>query len=172
MAGVISRAPLRLGKLIPQNTCLFLCDMQEKFRNNIQYFPQIVQVSARLLEAFKLLDLPVVATEQYPKGTLEDQAQAKLLGVTEKVFLSQQITKPTRQRNILDLFFTNNQEAISTYRVEKTIYSDHSLVTINTTYRKAKMEPVKTNLTDPTPFAKYKFFNDTIEWHQMPLGGI
>ncbi|MPC32713.1 isochorismatase domain-containing protein 2-like [Portunus trituberculatus] len=68
MAGVITRAPLRLGKLIPQNTCLFLCDLQEKFRNSIQYFPQIVEVSGRLLKAFSLLELPVVATEQYPKG--------------------------------------------------------------------------------------------------------
>lgn len=68
MAGAMTRAPLRLGKLIPQNTCLFLCDMQEKFRNNIQYFPQIIEISARLLQAFKVLDLPVVATEQYPKG--------------------------------------------------------------------------------------------------------
>lgn len=68
MAGVIARAPLRLGRLIPQSTCLFLCDLQEKFRNNIQYFPEIVEVSGRLLKAFKVLELPVVATEQYPKG--------------------------------------------------------------------------------------------------------
>ncbi|XP_042880441.1 isochorismatase domain-containing protein 2-like isoform X1 [Penaeus japonicus] len=58
----------RLGKLVPKNTCLFLCDLQEKFRNSIQYFPQIVEVSNRLLRAFKILELPIVATEQYPKG--------------------------------------------------------------------------------------------------------
>lgn len=68
MAGAISRASHRLGKLVPQNTCLFLCDMQEKFRNNIQYFQEIVEISARLLKAFTVLELPVVATEQYPKG--------------------------------------------------------------------------------------------------------
>lgn len=58
----------RLGRLVPQNTCLFLCDLQEKFRSSIQYFPQIVEVSNRLLRAFKVLELPIVATEQYPKG--------------------------------------------------------------------------------------------------------
>lgn len=42
--------------------------MQEKFRSSIQYFPQIVEVSNRLLRSFKLLELPVICTEQYPKG--------------------------------------------------------------------------------------------------------
>ncbi|KAK7067010.1 Isochorismatase domain-containing protein 2, mitochondrial [Halocaridina rubra] len=68
MASAIARVPRRLGKFVPQQTCLMLCDMQEKFRNSIQYFPQIVEVSNRLLRAFKVLDLPVICTEQYPKG--------------------------------------------------------------------------------------------------------
>lgn len=72
-------------------------------------------------------------------GTLEHQVQAKLLlETTEKNFLTQQITQPTRQHNTLDLFFTNNQEAISKYRVEKSSLSDHNLITINTTYLKSK----------------------------------
>lgn len=57
-----------LGRLVPQNTCLFLCDLQDKFRKNIEYFPEIVEISNRLLRAFKLLELPIVCTEQYPKG--------------------------------------------------------------------------------------------------------
>ncbi|KAK8751136.1 hypothetical protein OTU49_013120, partial [Cherax quadricarinatus] len=65
MASALSR---NLGKFVPRNTCLFLCDMQEKFRSSVQFFPQIVEISNRLLKAFKLLDLPVVCTEQYPKG--------------------------------------------------------------------------------------------------------
>ncbi|XP_037777178.1 isochorismatase domain-containing protein 2-like isoform X1 [Penaeus monodon] len=67
MSSVLATAP-KLGRLVPQNTCLFLCDLQEKFRSSIQYFPQIVEVSNRLLRAFKILELPIVATEQYPKG--------------------------------------------------------------------------------------------------------
>jgi len=34
----------------------------------IQYFPAIVEVSSRVLRAAKILDMPVVVTEQYPKG--------------------------------------------------------------------------------------------------------
>ncbi|KAG7171609.1 isochorismatase domain-containing protein 2-like [Homarus americanus] len=80
MAAQVREVSRNLGRLVPQNTCLFLCDMQEKFRNNIQYFPQIVEISNRLLRAFKLLDLPIVCTEQYPKGLGNTVAE---LGVAE-----------------------------------------------------------------------------------------
>ncbi|XP_063798747.1 isochorismatase domain-containing protein 2 isoform X3 [Pseudophryne corroboree] len=59
---------IRLGKLRQQSSVLFLCDMQEKFRHNIVFFPQIVSVAARMLQAVKLLEMPVIVTEQYPKG--------------------------------------------------------------------------------------------------------
>ncbi|XP_060111275.1 isochorismatase domain-containing protein 2 [Heteronotia binoei] len=58
----------RLGKVIPKTSILFLCDMQEKFRPNISYFPQIVSVAARMLKVAKALEIPTVVTEQYPKG--------------------------------------------------------------------------------------------------------
>ncbi|GFT35396.1 isochorismatase domain-containing protein 2 [Nephila pilipes] len=58
----------RLKELVPKNTALFICDMQEKFAANIQYFPAIVSVASRLLHAAKILKLPVVVTEQNPKG--------------------------------------------------------------------------------------------------------
>lgn len=59
----------RLGKMTVENSCLFLCDMQEKFRPAIKYFPQIVNVAGRMLQVARLLEMPVVVTEQYPKGT-------------------------------------------------------------------------------------------------------
>jgi nicotinamidase-related amidase len=55
-----------MGRLVTKQTALFLCDLQEKFRPTIQYFPQIVEVSSRLLRSAKILDIPVVVTEQYP----------------------------------------------------------------------------------------------------------
>lgn len=57
-----------VGRLSPQKTAIFLCDMQEKFSKTIQYFPQIVAVSQRLLRAGRALDMTVIVTEQYPKG--------------------------------------------------------------------------------------------------------
>jgi len=52
----------------PQTSILLLCDMQEKFRPTIKYFPQIVETSNKLLQVCKILDVPYVVTEQYPKG--------------------------------------------------------------------------------------------------------
>uniref|UniRef100_A0A1I7ZAP1 Isochorismatase domain-containing protein 1 n=1 Tax=Steinernema glaseri TaxID=37863 RepID=A0A1I7ZAP1_9BILA len=47
---------------------LFICDLQEKFRPIIHCFPEIVTITKRILDAAKILDMKVVATEQYPKG--------------------------------------------------------------------------------------------------------
>ncbi|XP_073513922.1 isochorismatase domain-containing protein 2 isoform X2 [Phyllobates terribilis] len=58
----------RIGKLGQHSSVLFLCDMQEKFRHNISFFNQIVSVSARILQTAKILEIPVVVTEQYPRG--------------------------------------------------------------------------------------------------------
>ena len=58
----------RLGLLKASTSALFLCDMQVKFAPNIAYFPQIVKNSKRVLGAAQVMDLPVLATEQYPKG--------------------------------------------------------------------------------------------------------
>lgn len=57
-----------LGKLSTKSSALFLCDMQEKFRNGIKYFPQIVEVSRRMLKAADKLSISTIVTEQYPKG--------------------------------------------------------------------------------------------------------
>lgn len=62
------RMAQRLIRLSRQNSLLFLCDLQEKFRPTIKYFPQIVETSNKLLQVCKILDVPFVVTEQYPKG--------------------------------------------------------------------------------------------------------
>uniref|UniRef100_A0A8C9DA79 Isochorismatase domain containing 2 n=1 Tax=Panthera leo TaxID=9689 RepID=A0A8C9DA79_PANLE len=56
-----------LGRVLPGSSILFLCDMQEKFRQ-VAYFPQIVSVAARMLKVARLLGVPAVLTEQYPEG--------------------------------------------------------------------------------------------------------
>ncbi|XP_074661430.1 isochorismatase domain-containing protein 2-like isoform X1 [Tubulanus polymorphus] len=58
----------RIGKVVLDKSLLFLCDMQEKFRPTVKYFAQIVEVSNRVLRTARHLDIPVIVTEQYPKG--------------------------------------------------------------------------------------------------------
>ena len=65
MASVIRKG---IGILRAPKTSLFLCDMQEKFKPNIKFFDEVVANSSRVLKAASVMDIPVLATEQYPKG--------------------------------------------------------------------------------------------------------
>lgn len=57
-----------VNRLNSVRSAVFLCDMQEKFRPSIQYFNEVVFNSSRILKVANLLDMPIVCTEQYPKG--------------------------------------------------------------------------------------------------------
>lgn len=58
------------GRLVANKTALFVCDLQEKFAKNIKYFPQVIINSKKLLDSAKILNVPVIYTEQYPKGSM------------------------------------------------------------------------------------------------------
>ena len=47
---------------------MFCCDLQDKFRPSIRHFPAILSNANRMLQSAKLLDIPLVVTEQHPKG--------------------------------------------------------------------------------------------------------
>jgi nicotinamidase-related amidase len=61
---------LLLGRFPVEKSALFVCDIQEKFAPSIKYFPQIVANTKKMLASAKIMDIPVVYTEQYPKGIL------------------------------------------------------------------------------------------------------
>jgi len=69
----------RIARLSSKSSLLLLCDMQEKFRPTIKYFPQIIETSNKLLQACKILDVPYVVTEQYPKGSHYQQIYESIL---------------------------------------------------------------------------------------------
>lgn len=49
---------------MPPRPAIFVCDIQEKFRTAIYGFSELVSTSRRVLEAAKILDLPVYVTTQ------------------------------------------------------------------------------------------------------------
>ncbi|GCC38535.1 hypothetical protein chiPu_0017050 [Chiloscyllium punctatum] len=57
-----------LGNLVASSTVFFCCDMQERFRPAIKYFGDIISVGQRLVQGAHILGIPVIVTEQYPKG--------------------------------------------------------------------------------------------------------
>ncbi|HEX7955420.1 MAG TPA: hydrolase [Pyrinomonadaceae bacterium] len=54
--------------LDPTRTALAVIDVQESFRPHIQDFAELAARCALVAHAARLLGLPVVVTEQYPKG--------------------------------------------------------------------------------------------------------
>jgi len=58
----------RLARLKPESTIFLVCDVQEKFRAAIHKFATVVTGSQRMIRTAKELSIPVIVTEQYPKG--------------------------------------------------------------------------------------------------------
>jgi nicotinamidase-related amidase len=56
------------GKLDRNRTALVVVDVQEGFRKAIPDFEQVAKAAATLIEGAEALGVPIVATEQYPKG--------------------------------------------------------------------------------------------------------
>jgi nicotinamidase-related amidase len=55
-------------KLDPERTTLIVVDVQEGFRKAIPDFDRVAKATATLIEGAEAIGIPVVVTEQYPKG--------------------------------------------------------------------------------------------------------
>jgi nicotinamidase-related amidase len=56
-------------KILNKNkTALVIVDFQEAFRQTIPDFTEISSNLSKIVKAFRILNLPVIVTEQYPKG--------------------------------------------------------------------------------------------------------
>lgn len=69
MANLLKKSAM----LLPKTTALLLCDMQVKFKPTVKFFDQIVLTSNRILKTAMTLEMPVIVTEQYPKGKVPNQ---------------------------------------------------------------------------------------------------
>jgi nicotinamidase-related amidase len=56
------------GKLDADRTTLVVVDVQEGFRKAIPDFDRVTKATATLIEGAEAIGIPVVITEQYPKG--------------------------------------------------------------------------------------------------------
>ncbi|XP_065096488.1 isochorismatase domain-containing protein 1 [Paramisgurnus dabryanus] len=74
-----------LGNLSVATTVFFCCDMQERFRPAIKYFGDIISVGQRLLQGARILGIPVLVSEQYPKGLGSTVQELDLTG-TKLIF--------------------------------------------------------------------------------------
>ena len=92
--------------------------------------------------------------------TSEVKSAENLLHFSNDHFLVQSVEETTRdEKNILDLIFTNNHEAIHRITVEKTKASDHDLVCASLNYTKLQQKDLnqKPNASSDSPFDDLKF---------------
>lgn len=84
--------------LSANSTYFFLCDMQEKFRPTIKYFPEIITVSSKMVQVANILEIPVICTEQYPKalGNTVSDIDVSKATVFAKTFFSMVIPDVTK----------------------------------------------------------------------------
>ena len=71
---------------VPNSTAFFLCDVQEVFRTLIHEFPSVIATCNKLVHASKILSIPVIVTEHYPKklGKTCNEINTEYLNVSEK----------------------------------------------------------------------------------------
>ncbi|VDC06225.1 unnamed protein product [Peniophora sp. CBMAI 1063] len=55
-------------KIIPGRTTFLLCDVQERFRAAIHAFDTLLLTNVKMIKAAKILEVPVIATEQNPRA--------------------------------------------------------------------------------------------------------
>ena len=89
-----------------------------------------------ILGDFNFPDIKWEGNRVYSKENSTNKSETLLLQFMENNLLSQYITQPTREKNILDLFLTNNPNLYLQSSSEKTSRpkSDHNIVSIQTTY--------------------------------------
>lgn len=49
-------------------TALLVCDIQERFRAHVPHFAEVARLAGVLVSAARICSLPVLVTEQYPRG--------------------------------------------------------------------------------------------------------
>lgn len=110
ITAAIVMSPSTVAKLAPESTIFFVCDIQSRFRPAIYGFEEVVLTASRMLRVAKVLEIPVLATEQNPKAlgsTVPELDLASLgplfLGAPPKSLFSMvipEVKKHLQDRNI------------------------------------------------------------------------
>ena len=99
-------------------------------------------------------------------GTGEERRQAShLLEVRDELLMNQIIEVPTRGDNILDLFFTNNEDLIMKVEVVDSIMSDHRMILVGLTVgfdTDEESMPMNRNGLN-----NLNFFHNNTEWEKI-----
>ena len=115
---------------------------------------------------FNLPEIKWQLVENHILANNVGEANAReLMRVSDYYSLLQQIDKPTRGNNILDLVFTNNDSLIHSVNISNTTFSDHRMIEIQTNLANDKKSPVATPNTGT--FSNFNFHSKNIKWEEV-----
>lgn len=90
-----------VGRLVPSDTALLVCDVQERFRPLIHKMETVINTTKLMTSVAKELDVPIVATQQYTKvfgPTVADAfADPKDIGTLAPVFEKKKFSMMTEE---------------------------------------------------------------------------
>lgn len=95
----------------------------------------------------------------------EGESARALLNICSLFHLDQHIAEPTRDQNVLDLIFTNNENMVHNISITDTTFSDHKLIEVMTNLEYPGK--VEKKITRTGPFSKYNFNNRNIDWEAI-----
>ena len=126
---------------------------------------------------FNFPDINWLTSHIHIGNKLTTNSEDQLLRFMEKHFLSQYVNQPTRERNILDLLLTNNDNLVLHTSSEETTLSDHNIVKVHTTYN---IQSKKTTAPPSIPTHSFRSLNlykadfekinahlETIQWDDL-----
>jgi hypothetical protein len=102
----------------------------------------------------------------------DDRSQAdKIFYLISSHCLYQHVNKPTREENILDLFFTNNDELVNDIEIIPTIsdISDHKIINVKTNFYETMKECIQSTQLEHISFKNFNFFNEKVNWEAIQL---
>jgi len=121
-------------------------------------------------------NFPIIDWENHSicAGRLECREQARsLLNFVENHCLQQCVDVPTRGANILDLFFTNNDQLVCDIIVTDSAISDHKLVLTNTNISFENSNdyqvPKKRDEYTERSFRTLNFFSKSVKWSEIKV---
>ncbi|XP_032668531.1 isochorismatase domain-containing protein 2-like isoform X2 [Odontomachus brunneus] len=118
-----ARAVLNQGK-----TALLVCDIQEGFAKAMKGFDLFVQNSSRLVSALKILNVPMIVSEQYPKALGKTVPEIDISGA--KVFAKTQFNMciPELRKELSTICSGKKPESIILIGLEAHICIENSAI--------------------------------------------
>ena len=96
-----------------------------------------------------------------------ERGQAETLSaLMEEWCLAQHVGVPTRGRNILDLVLCNNEDLVKDIRADKSSYSDHSWLVVQTNMQSEVVREAPCPVQS-SPFSELNFQSEDIDWMSL-----